>query len=511
MNRSIILAVLLFASPSLFLVTSAHAQLAEALELSMRPLPSGSRGMGMGGSLISAATGVDALEANPAAIAPLAEREFTFSLFNRNHGSTADFFNTSSTASLDATSLATLGIAAPIPTTQGHLAIGISYDRSRDYTASYSFKAINPNSSYFNTNGFLQDFGNQFSGQMTNSEYLLNYNLAYALGLTYGVPDNGAYQLTTPFTNARIMAGGGIQQSGTVTESGGLKALRFGAGIDIAEGVSAGATINALFGSYDYTMNYQETDVNGIFANDTGTLPPNKFQQANVMTTLHEDQGGASLKFGLQVRRSIFDLGFTFETPEWIHVSESSTQTGTASFGTNGNFPNPYPSNLPVYTQEYDINTPLRLGVGGSVHLSGLTAAVGISYADMSELRFANGTFDMSALNDTIQADLRGVLSYKLGAEYVLPFGLALRAGYNFEPSPYKGDPTNYGTTAISGGLAFTFSKSVSLEAALVHSMYHTNHSIYDDTTPQGDAASANITDDAVTRNDVMVTFTYSY
>ena len=147
MNRSKLLLTVLFAIAFLGFIPTAHAQIAEGIGLSQDPLPSSSRGVAMGGSLISDATGVDALQANPAALAPLAERDVEIGLLNRDHGSTATFFGNASAASLDATSLGSLGIAAPFAVTQGHFAIGVSYDRARDYTTTYSFKAVNPSSS----------------------------------------------------------------------------------------------------------------------------------------------------------------------------------------------------------------------------------------------------------------------------------------------------------------------------------------------------------------------------
>src|ERR1035437_860910 len=149
--------ILVFAA--LLLPCAVRAQIAEGILMATQPLPSSSRGLAMSGNLISAADGIDALDYNPAALAPIALREFTIGLFNREHNSTANFFSNSSNASLDATSLSSLGIAAPFPTAQGHFAIGVSFDRVRDYTSSYSFSAVNPNSSYFNTKGFLTGFG----------------------------------------------------------------------------------------------------------------------------------------------------------------------------------------------------------------------------------------------------------------------------------------------------------------------------------------------------------------
>ena len=495
------LAFLFVFALALCMANGAHAQLLEGLQLGTQPLPSGSRGMAMGGNLISAADGVDALDYNPAAIAPIMSREITLSIFNRDHASTANFLNTSSNATLSQMSLSSLGIAAPYATTQGHFAIGISYDRVRDYTSTYSFSAVNPNSSYFNTQGFIQD---PHSYGVGNRNYLGNTNLAYALGLTYDVPDSGAYTLTTPFT-------GGMLQSGTVTTQGGLSAVRIGAGIDLAEGISAGATVNILFGTYDFTDNYQEKNVNGIVT-DTGTAAPAGFQVANITTTLHQDQSGGSVKFGLLVNKQIVKFGLTLETPQVIHINENSIQTGNSQFANVGPYNSNQMSQLPVYVQTYDVVTPIRLGAGASVHLLGLVGSASVSYADMSQLQFSNSSVDMSAMNTEARDSLRGVLSYQLGAEYTFPLlGLSLRAGYSFEPSPYKNDPANYGVSAISGGLGFDLSKSVSLEAALRHAMYHTNHAIYNDLTPQGTPVSANIYDDSITRDDISVTFSYRY
>lgn len=495
------LAFLVIFAPSFFIVSGAHAQLLEGLQLSTQPLPSGSRGMAMGGNLISAATGIDALDFNPAAIALIPSREITLSIFNRNHASTADFLNISSTASLNATSLSSLGIAAPFPTTQGHLAMGISFDRVRDYTSTYSFSAVNPNSSYFNTKGFIQDPHSYGTG---NRDFLGNTNLAYALGLTYDVPDSGMYTLTTPFT-------GGMLQSGTVTTAGGLDAVRIGAGVDIAPGISLGATANILFGSYDFTENYSEKNVNGIVT-DSGTAAPAGFQSATITTTMHQDQNGGSLKMGLLVNKDIVKFGLTVETPQVLAINENSIQTGNSQFSNAGPYNSDQMNSLPIYVSTYDVVTPWKFGAGASVHLLGLVGSASLSYQNMAALQFTNASVDMSALNTMVSDSLRGVLSWQLGAEYTFPLlGLSVRAGYSFEPSPFKGDPTNYGVSAISGGLGLDLSKSVSLEATLRHAAYHTNHAIYNDLTPEATQVSANIYGDAVTRDDISVTFSYKY
>jgi hypothetical protein len=482
------------------------------LMLATQPLSSDARGTAMGGNLISAATGIDALDYNPADLVAINGRLFTISGFNRDYSSDASFLGSPSNSTFDAGALSSVGFATKWPTAQGRFVTAISFDRVADYTSAYSFSAVNPNSSYFNTQGFLSNgtpisgpgYYNRF-GQPNNQNYLGNNNLAYALGLTYDVPDSGAFSLTTPFN-------GGNLESGNVTTEGGLDAVRIGGAVDIAPSVSLGATLNILFGTYDLIENYTETNVSGN-ATDTGTAAPAGFQSASIATHLHQDQSGGSIKFGLLVDEQIVKFGLTVETPQVLHIDESFWQSGIAYFQ---NYPYSYASdqmaNPPSGGDSYDIVTPTRFGAGASVHVAGFVGSVSASYMDMADLEITNSTFDASAENQAASDSLRGVFSYQLGAEYTIPvIGISLRAGYSFEPSPYKSDPTNYGVTAISGGLGFKLSKYVDLEAAIRISTYHTNHAIYNDYTPSGQFVSANVTDDAVSRDDMSLTFSYRY
>jgi hypothetical protein len=459
-----------------------------ALLLATDPLPSGSRGMAMGGNLISSADGVDALEFNPAALAPITKRDFTLSLFNRGYGSDATFENSSSDASQSQLSLSSIGIAYPYKTLVGHFALGISYDRVQDYTSSYSFSAVNPNSSLFNTQTFLKQ---QPSGD----------DLAYDLGLTYNIPSSGPYTFTTPFS-------GGNLESGTVNTSGSLNAIRLGGGMDIAEGVSVGATINFLFGEYDYNRNYTESNVNNVVY-DTGSAAPANFQNATITDAVHQDQSGASIKLGLLIKESIVNFGLTLETPQVMHIDETSSHSGIADFG--GPEPVEYAASVGD-AEHYDVITPLRLGAGASVHALGFTGSASVSYTNLSDLQFENSSVDMTAENQMASDSLRAVLSWQLGVEYKIPgIGIALRAGFADQPSPYKNDPSSYDTKIISAGLGIPIGKRFAIEAVYRHSSYNTIHPIYNDLTPDGTPASANITSDAVDINDVAMTFQYRF
>ncbi len=493
-RSSIAITIALMLTP---LATSAQS-ISDGVRLATELIPTNSRNEAMGGNLISAADGYSALDANPAALAPLAQKEFALSLYNRSYNSTAMFLGNSAQASLSNLALSSLGLAYPYPTVQGHLAVAVSYDRVRDYHATYGFKGVNPNSSLFNTKDFVLDPG-IIAGSAGNHQYLVDNNLAYALYLTNDVNDTGAVTLVSPYT-------GGLQQSGTVTAEGHLDAVRVGAGVDIAEGVSAGATLNLFFGTYDYNRDYNETDVAGIYS-------AKGFQSANIIDAIHEDQSGASLKLGLLVNK--FDLvrfGLTVETPQVIHVVRTFDRTGTSDFSGGHVYSSSNMADQHGWVDEYNLVSPMRLGAGASLHLLDATASASISYTDMTQIRFENADVPVDDLNQSARTLLRSVLSIHVGGEYVIPvIGLSLRAGFAIEPSPFAGDPSTFDTKTLSGGLGLLLSKSVLLEASIRHTTYHTLHTIYNDFTLSGTPVSANVDDDAVKRDDIAVSFNYRF
>jgi hypothetical protein len=479
--------------------------LPDALRIVTDPLPAGSRGLAMGGSLLAGADGVSALEANPAAIAPLASREFSMSFFYDQHHSDATFFNFPSSASQGNFSLGELGLAAPFEATRGHLAVGVSFDRVREYNSTYAFHAVNPTSSLFNTTDFLRNPGIT-TGSTGNRSYLNDYNLAYALALTNEVEDTGAVTLQTHYTQ-------GLMESGTISESGSMKALRFGAGIDIAEGVSVGATLSALFGSNDWNRDYTATRVPGQNI-DLDTVP-DPLVSANIVDNIHQDQTGVNLKLGLLWYNSdAFRFGLTIETPSYIAIDQQGERSGSSSFAKGETFSSENSNSLPVDLFSYNITTPVKFGAGASGHFGGLTLAASASYMDMTQIRFnaTDASISMADLNRAVQNDLRSVLSWQVGAEYVIaPAGMSLRAGYGMEPSPYKDAPSDENLKKLSAGVGFLLGKSTLLEASWRHVSYTTNHYVYYDTTPTGGTAQAFIPSDAIGTSDFSLTLNYRW
>jgi hypothetical protein len=505
----------IFASIIIFSGVARSQFLSDAVRLASEPIGTGARAIAMGGTGIATANDYSALDWNPAALTLVNFGEINFSLYFKGHNSIASFLGTSANQSLTNTALGSLAYASEVPTSRGHLAFGISYDRVQDYNTTYSFSAVNPHSSFLDTKGFVNDPG--FSSRdQTYSDYLFNLqqnNLAWQLYLTNPIADTLRPNLTTPFGN------GGFLQSGTVTEEGGMNALRFGAGIDISENVAIGATVNAFFGSYDYRRVYTEKDINNVFSRQD-SFPPKGFQNAEIIDTRHQTQNGFSLKLGLLASPSEhFRLGFTFETPTVFSIDDQFQRTGKsnfnyASYSSTDPLQQPDISSLnPTIVNSYSVTTPMKFAGGAALNIAGLTVCAAADFSDLSQLRYSNADVDLSDLNDAARQNLKAVLNWKLGAEYVIkPFGLILRAGYAMNPSPYKGDPSEFNTKNISGGLGILLSKSAIAEITYRRTSYRTDHLLYSDqSVATGANVSAIIPIDDVVQNQVLVSFSLRF
>jgi hypothetical protein len=457
----------------------------------------------MSGAMTAAVNDYTALAWNPAALTLLEFQEFGLGFWNGAAKSNASFLGSAMEDEISNPALSSIGLGSPIETERGHLAFGLSVDRIADYTRSYRFKAVNPNSSFLNTQSFLQDPGNRGGNYI---QELDDYNLAWNLFLTYNIDSNSS-ALSTPFT-------GGLEQSGTVTEEGGLNAFRIGGGVDIAENVAIGLTANMYFGSYNYRRVYRETDVNGIFSTPDSLEPPLGFKSAEIIDSRNTAQAGFGLMVGLLAAPYEFlRFGLTIETPTWLSFEDEFRRSGKASFRFNREETSSGKANLEgSVVNSYDITTPMRFGAGVAIIEAGATVTGSVSYTDMSQVRFSNSDVDISDLNDRAREALGQVLAIKLGAEYVFaPAGLMLRGGYSIEPSAYKDDPSDYDTKSWSAGFGVLLSKSAILEFAYRNSSSITDHTIYNSFTPDGTDVNAVIDRDELTRHEVSVSFGYRF
>jgi len=476
MKRWIFAAAILTALMS----TTGKAQYTDdALRLSTEGTGVGARALGMGGAYTGVASDYSAIFWNPAGLSQAVRAEFSLGLSYLNNGNTGTFFNTPDQYTVNGTTLNSLGLVFPIPVRRGGAAIAFGYDRENSFTNGLSFNGFNPNSSIVQT--YAQNRDTVLPGDPES-------NLAYQLFLA----DSVAGRWLSPIV-------GGVQQSGKITESGGLNNWSVGGAVDVGKDLSLGVTVTYVSGSYRYDRTYTETDPTGTYAN----MPLSTYKTFNNLTLkdfIQDDIAGWNAKFGLMYRvPDKFRLGITIKTPTAFNIRETYGTSGTSTL--DGNVMNTFDPGS-SYT-EYDVTTPWVFGAGASLIIHDLVLSGDVDYTDWTQMEFSNASQQVMDLNATIKSIYRGTFNYRAGAEYEFqPIGLRLRGGFMYNTSPYQGDPSTFDQKYVTGGLGFPLGETTMIDLALVHGWWNTYNYNYDPTSR---------VDEKLTVNNVLVTLSHRF
>ena len=108
---------------------------------------------------------------------------------------------------------------------------------------------------------------------------------------------------------------------------------------------------------------------------------------------------------------------------------------------------------------DYTLTTPLRLNAGATFFVSknGFITA-DIEYMDYSASKLKGTQGSLEGENETIKDLYNSVLSFRVGGEWRIK-AFRLRAGYNYQPSPYKEEDFERKIQTLSAGLGFRSTK----------------------------------------------------
>ena len=157
-----------------------------------------------------------------------------------------------------------------------------------------------------------------------------------------------------------------------------------------------------------------------------------------------------------------FRLGLSFDSPTWYQISEETTQYLESRHVFEGQTINEYinPRVINVY-DDYTLRTPAKVNASAA-YIFGQKGLISFdySYKDYSSIEFDpedNDSF-FNNLNNTIENTLKGVSSYKAGAEYRIN-QLSLRGGFHYEESPYENTATVGDLVGFSLGAGYNFGR----------------------------------------------------
>jgi long-chain fatty acid transport protein len=315
----------------------------------------------------------------------------------------------------------------------------------------------------------IEFFGSLSHDRMKNSATYYGFRLSdsqsktrlNALGLAYPVPTvRGSlvfglgYNRISSFDHLLTIASNRTPSEDIdawETEAGGLGAWSIGGALDVSPSLSLGAALDIWTGEDAYTWDYVVTDLQ------------NPLRGYRYLDTIDGDYSGVGIKFGGLLRAGKYvSLGLTISSPVSFTVNEFWTQqTDTLSFMyyDEGEF-------------EYDITTPYRFGLGGSLSLRHLTLAADVEYVDWTQTEYTSPHW-MVGDNWIFNTSYRDVYTFHVGAEYEIPRSdVTLRAGYLNDPLPYTDTHIQRDRDYITLGAGVLVDNIVKVDFALVHGLW---------------------------------------
>lgn len=238
-------------------------------------------------------------------------------------------------------------------------------------------------------------------------------------------------------------------------EKGGIQQYDFNMALNLNDRLYLGFTLGVYDLDYDSYTSYTENldgyqNAEGlIFA--TGREGDKLVANGGyTLENFYKLEGtGVDLKLGAILRPiedSPLRFGMAIHTPTWYDVTESYNSKISSDITSYGE---QYSILLSDYLGEdyrnydYKIRTPWKFNLSAGTTISNIMAiGAEYEYADFSSCRLQD--MDYNNLGDQVSVDkfLRGVSTFRLGAESRID-RLSIRAGYNFQTSPFKKEAYN--------------------------------------------------------------------
>ena len=469
----------------------------DALRLSAPNVQVGARSLGLGSVLTGTADDFSATFTNPAGLGLIRMNEFSFGFSNLSVGNTNTFLNQQQSLSTSATNLNSAGLVYTVPTTRGSLVFALGYGRQADFSTGLSFSGFNAKSSIIQAYAPDDSIVANPAGNLAWELFLAN---ADSLG-----PNR--YRWDSKIFDA-------VTQTGKVLEGGGLNNYSAAAGIEAAQNVFLGLTLNFISGLYSYSRNYYEDDFRNIY--DSSRYPFD-FKSFSLTEKLETDISGFSAKFGfLYVIQPKTKIGLTIKTPSWMTVRETFSSSGRSEFDNGDVYTFPSGTINPS-RNEYDVRTPFIFSAGISHAMQDITMSADVEYTDWTQIEFKSGTAavtDFSRYLLDLNADIKTIFhptaNIRVGAEYEMKdAGVQLRGGFAYLPSPYQSDAAANAQKYITGGVGFKIENAFGIDLGYSHGFWETSHVNYNAYDVNGNALSE--TKEMIKMNTLVGTLTYRF
>lgn len=347
-------------------------------------------------------------------------------------------------------------------------AFAITYNKLNNFGRNMVAEGVNNSSSMldhfmYNSDGYSPDY-------MYDSYAHMREALAYDRWLTSDVVQNDGYIL---YNNPIWLDGSyGQSQRKTIDQIGSIGEFTFAFATNYAHKVYLGASFGVQSVFFDERSTYSEFDENdSIF----------DFSSFNMQEHLKTNGVGVNFKFGAIFRPVNFiRIGAAFYTPTVYRLTDEYEVEMDSHFDLpdeNGDKDYPVGNDywLPdMLTSTYRVTTPLK-AIGSVAVILGTFGILSVDYeyVDYKTMRMRADDVDYFDTNKFIQEHFTATHNFRIGGEAIVAEGFSLRAGYNFNASPFEtpGDRVDRSRTAVSGGFGIK-GDNLYFDASFTRSVY---------------------------------------
>ncbi len=465
----------------------AYGQFAEdALRFSQYSFGIGARGIALGGASVARTADYSSLFSNPATLTALRDFEVSLGFARNMYQNDAQYLGRSTTADNAVTRIENAGIVYPIPTSRGSLTLAFGYGRMSDYTSVASFRGYNGSTSLVRALAPVTDL---WAMSPDEEQDLLASNIPFQIWLADTL--NGF--LFPVVTDS-------VEQSGTVYEGGGTSHYSFGGAIEVAPNISVGMSVNIVSGRYSYDREFIETDTRNVY-----TAYPYNVDQFSFISTIESRMTGFNALLGLTVRKpGRYQAGLTYRTPTVYNITETFSDDGTSSFDDGTSYSSGYTSET-----TYRVMTSPSFSAGLSVNIFQWLAVMGdAEYTDWTEVEFDTKNPDLLEENRYIKRAFRQTTNLRGGVELsLLDWGIVLRGGMAYLPSPYKGDPASFDRKYFTGGLGIELDRHTMFNVSVARGTWNT----FRDNYYINSLGQTSSTNESVTSTRIYATLAYRF
>lgn len=440
----------------------------DVLRFSQSDIGATARFKAMGNAQTALGGDLSSLSGNPAGLGFFNQSDIGITLDYFSDANKASYFGTTTNSNLNRAGLSQAGVVFNLPTLRArgsnlesgwlNFNIGAGYSRTNSFRSNLDFTGTNTQSSYTNAmaddanfghyGGYLGDFGyidlalvdgtagNYFPVAFDNETYQEHFSTAkgnqWETNISFGANHSNTFYIggSLNFTGFNYEVNRDFIELGFTKNEDEVRALYPG-----SDFLDPGSDLNLLLDT-DYDLKYVTSQIN---------------------------RGrGVNGKLGMIFRPDpAFRIGISGTTPTWYSIThdvleyadswfvDPATNQEIASYGT--------PEEEGEFYHEYNLRTPYRLNAGLAYIFGDGLLSGDVEFVDYKSIRY---TYEQDRSHETginsAVADLyRSALNYRLGAEYRIAPDVLLRAGYNYNSSPYQSDLGDRSSQIVSAGLGY--------------------------------------------------------